>query len=40
MNNFVIVYGLRFWNELHIYKIKLISISLFCNNIFNDLLTL
>ena len=33
-------YGLRLWNELHIDKRKLVSISIFSNNIFNYFVTL
>ena len=40
MNNSLMSYGPRLWNELNIDKRKLVSISLFCNNIFNYLLTL
>ena len=40
MNNSLISYGPRLWNELKMYKRKLVSNSLFCNNIFNYLLTL
>ena len=40
MNNSVILYGPRLWNELNIDKRKLESISHFSNNIFNYLLTL
>ena len=44
MNNslmsYMIIYGPRLWNELNIDKRKLVSISLFSNNIFNYFLTL
>ena len=40
MNNSLMSYGPRLWNELNIDKRKLVSISLFSNNIFNYFLTL
>ena len=40
MNNSLMSYGLIIWNELNIDKRKLVSISLFSNNIFNYFLTL
>ena len=40
MNNSLTSYGPRLWNELNIDKRKLVSISLFSNNIFNYFLTL
>ena len=40
MNNSVMLYVSRLWNELHIDKRKLVSISLFSNTIFNYFLTL
>ena len=40
MNNSLMSYGPSLWNELNIDKIKLVSISLFSNNIYYYLLTL
>ena len=40
MNNPLVSYGPRLCNDLHIDKRKLLSISLFSNNIFNYFLTL
>ena len=40
MNNSLMSYGSRLWNELNIDKRKLISISLFSNNIFNYVVAL
>ena len=40
MNNSLMSYGPRLWNELNIDKRKLVSISLFSNNIYNYFLTL
>ena len=39
MNNSVMSYGPRLWNELNIDNKKYVSISLFCNNIFNYFVT-
>ena len=35
MNNSLMSYGPRLWNELHIYERKLVYIYLFSNNILN-----
>ena len=40
MNNSVMPYGPRLLNELNIYKRKLVSISLFSNNILQYFVTL
>ena len=40
MNNSLISYKLILWNELNIDKRKVVSISLFRNNIINYFLTL
>ena len=40
MNNSLMSYGPSLWNELNIDKRKLVSISLFSNNIFNYFVTL
>ena len=40
MNNYLMSYGPSLWKEINIDKTKLVSISLFINNIFNYFLTL